>query len=498
MEEVSDGKALPRMATVREALLQAHTFRGIDTSLNGVQFGATMRLLTSVAAVVIRHQDQRRPFNRFEDSKFEAGAIDAAIDELSKYADLFDTEHPFLQLAPDPKNPVTDPVKKLLPYMPPDRAEGFWAASGQANRLELSDAVLGLLVSYFYSFGGNNRLDGRACVNGSPGIRYVGKGYTATEIMWQGQSLFETLSHNIPNTWVGGIGLPAWADPRGTTALQDSKIAEHPLWRATWGSNTARCQWEGSQLVAASVGGSPYRPPLMGQEKHEAKAWWDLRNTQDPFYLYHRVTVNGSKGGGGSAEPKAQRLDFGYGVTQLEAEWHSKNLSGALSGHSSHRAKNAGSDTPLLFLRHLVEGSASSPVIRRSEVMVSDRSLWQVSDKRANAVAVASNRVKATMHELCKPFTRKGRLGALENRRNDVEAEFWSEVRGPFANYILNGSNDSYVDPQVWPEVLAAALRAFDTVVESVPHSKIAPKLSVARNRVSWHIAELLDIPRKA
>ncbi|QIK63594.1 type I-E CRISPR-associated protein Cse1/CasA [Leucobacter viscericola] len=492
-EDAADGSTSTRCVTVREALLQAHIFKGIDTSLNGVQFGAISRFLFSVAAIVIRNQDPRRPFSKFRAMKFSEAAIDAAINQLSEYADLFHPEKPFLQIAADLEIPVTSSVKKLLPYMPPDRAEEFWSSSEQPRSLDLPEAVLALAINSYYSFGGNNRLDGRACVNGSPGIRYPGKDFTATEVLWHGGSLFDFICFNVPKSWVEGTGLPAWADPLGATALKDQKIAEHPLWRATWGSNTARCQWRDFQMVAAAVGGSPYRPPLMGTEKHEAKKWWDLRNTYDPFYLY--LPVKDTSGGKGASpmEVKAQRLDFGYGATQLEAEWHAKNLSAALRNHSQGRIM-VDEEAPLVFLRHLVQGSASSPVVRRSEILVSARSRWQISESRADAVSEASTKVKLVMIELGKPFSKKGRLAAIANRRGDVEAEFWAEVRVPFAHYIVNGSNDVSIDPNVWAEVREAALKAFDTVAQSVPHSKIAPALSIARNRVGHNIARLLNL----
>ena len=489
----------PQRVTVREVLIGAHHISGLDPRLNGIQYGSTVRILAHVAALVVRKQLAMSGARRFRDDSFNEEAIDAALDELSPHTNLFDAEHPFMQLPVRDGAMPTDPVKKLLPQMPPDRAEQFWDRASGSSALPLADAVLALIGHSFYSFGGNNSLDGLKCINGSPGIRYPGKDYTATEVLWSGSSLFRMLTANIPQNWVDGSGLPAWADPDGKTACLDDPMVEHPLWRASWASNTARCAWSDTELLAAAIGGSPNRPPRMGTQKEQAKVWWDLRNADDPFYLYVTVEKRNKAGVLLSSERKAQRLDFGYAESQLAAEWHSKRLSSALKAHGNTRVMTPDDDAQIIFLRHLVQGSASSPVIRRSEVMISERSRWQVSEERADAVAAAATIVKEVCSELCKPFSQKGRLGVIANRRGDVEAEFWSRVDQPFRKYILNSSADSAsIDPEVWPAVREAALEAFDAVAASAPQAKLSLILMVARNRIGYNVSKVLGLlPQK-
>ena len=477
--------------TVRGALLQAHSIEGLQAGLNGIQAGAQMRFLTAVAALVIRFQGPPAGF-------FDEAAVDRALGVLAPLCNVLDPDRPFLQMgsgpgAPQPGKDV--PVKKLLPWMPADRAEDFWSDGIQPSRLPLADAVLALVIHHYYSFGGNNKIDGRSCANGSPGIRYPGVGYTATEVLWAGTNLFETILANTPRAWVAGSGLPAWADPSCSVSGLGPGRPEHPLWRASWGSNTARCRWEESALTAVSTGGSAHLPPSMAAGKAAAKAWWDTRNTEDTFYLYVDIEKKNARGVVLSSERKAQRLDFGHSTTDLAVEWNSKNLSSALRSRSSGMVLPPRRGAQIMFLRHLVEGSASSPVVRRTEVLVSSPKKWVIDEDRADAVSSASLLVKAACSEVCKPFSEKGRLAAIRDRRPEVETAFWQRVARPFEDFIINGAGDS-IDPAVWPAVRAAALAAFDEVTSSAPVPKLAPFIMTARNRVAGALGEVLGLSR--
>lgn len=474
--------------SVRDALLTAHETKGLEGKLNGIQTGAHLRYLTAIAALVLRAQG--RPGKEFTEE-----AVYEAFDLIRPYSNVLDTERPFLQTPGNGKAPKPGkefPVKKLLPWMPADRAEDFWSDSAHPQRLAAGDAVLALTVHHHYSFGGNNKIDGRACANGSPGIRYPGVGYTATEVLWSGSNLFDTLLLNTPKSWIEGTGLPAWADPDCAMSKMGPGKPEHPLWRATWGSNTAICSWDGSDLVAVTTGGSASRPPSMGSDKSAMKAWWDTRNTEDNFYLYADIEKKNAKGVVVSSERKAQRLDFGHTTTDLAVEWNSKNLSSAVRSRSQRTVRTP-EEEQIMFLRHLVEGSASSPVVRRTEVLLSSPKKWIIDEDRAYAVSDASVRVKAVLSELCKPFTENGRLAAIRDRRPDIETAYWQKVAQPFEHFIINGSGD-VIDPAVWPAVRTAALAAFDEVTASTPAAKLAPFIMTARNRIASNITQTLGL----
>lgn len=471
------------LRTVREALLEAHETSGLDRVLNGIETGTHYRFLAAVAALVWR----RKPGGK----AFDPETIDAVLTELGPSTDLFHPEKPFLQTPGGGE--VTDPVKKLHPWMPADRAENFWASSISPSKLGLPEAMLSLAVHYHYSFGGNSRVNGLKCLMGSPGIRYPGSGYTATELLWQGANLFETLQLNTPKAWVDGGGYPAWADPTCSRSKGAPGEPEHPLWRATWASNTAQASWVDGELIAVSIGGSSHLPPTMGAGKDAAKVWWDQRNTEDPFYLYADIETKNAAGVVTAVARKAQRLDLGHNETDLAVEWNSKGLSSAVRSRSEGMVKTPGRGAQLMFLRHLVEGTASSPVVRRTEVLVSSPKKWVVDEDRADAVSDAAKLVKAACADVTRPFTEKGRLTALRDRRGDTETAYWLKVSAPFEEFIIDGAGEE-IDPTIWPRVRDAALAAFDEVTSTAPGPKLAPFIMTARNRVAWNLTQTLGL----
>ena len=472
--------------TVQETLLGAHRIKGLESALNGIEMGAQLRVLTAVAALIQRLS----PSTSF----FDPEAIEEALGQLEPHTNIFDPERPFMQVASGAEAVTAGdktPVKKLYPWMPADRAEAFWSENTVPMALSQADAVLALAVHYHYSFGGNNRIEGRACVNGSPGIRYPGVGFTATEVLWQGANLFETILLNTPQAWAKGEGLPAWADPTAARSMSPNGQIEHPLWRATWGSNTAKCLWVDGYLVAVSTGGSPHQPPTAGAGKDGAKAWWDQRNSEDSFYLYVDVEKTNAAGVVTDVQRKMQRLDLGRYETDLAVEWNAKGLSQAVRSRSKSTVLEPSRKSRLIFLRHLVEGSASSPVVRRTEVLVSSPKKWMVDEERAHSVAAASLMIRAACAAVTAPFTMKGRLTALRDRRPDVETAFWINVSPLFEEFIISGTGEA-IDPALWPLVRDAALKAFDEVTSTAPSAKLGPFIMTARGRVAMNVAEAL------
>lgn len=478
--------------TVKDALLGAHNIAGFDPGLNGIEAGAQFRFLAAVAALVVRRQGG--PLKAFT-----TNSVLDVIGDLEPACNLFNADRPFLQAAHDGKGlspGQKNSVKRLYPWMPADRAEDFWTRGAVATEFASRDAALALAVHYHYSFGGNNRIDGRSCVNGSPGIRYPGLGYTATELLWHGASLLETLMMNLPKSWVDGTGLPAWADPSCSVSQGGPGKPEHPLWRATWASNTAQCLWADGALVAVSIGGSRDLPPTMRGGKDGAKEWWDLRNTEDPFYLYVDVETKNAAGVVTAVQHKAQRLDLGHQETDLVVEWNAKDLSAAVRSRSQRTVKSPSRGANLMFLRHLVEGTATCPVVRRTEVLISSPKKWVIADDRTRAVAQAAGLVKAVCAEVAKPFTLKGRLTTLRDRRGDAETAFWRNVAAPFEEFIINGTGTT-IDPFVWPRVRAAALDAFDEIAASAPGPKLAPFIMTARSSVARNVTGLIGLSAK-
>lgn len=484
--------------TVRDALRHAANIEFLRLSEGPAYEGsATLRLLEHMFALAVRH-GSRQDLLRKRPLSFEA--IDAAIADVGNAADLHDPVRPFMQRPVLPMRDANDtaraiapgnqPVKKLSPSMPPEEAENFWTfGSRQPAHLETADAVRALIVFHFYSPAGNNAYDGDKCVMGAPGLRLPGKDNSATEVFWRGPNLLMTLAENVPRAWVQGHGLPAWADRTGQESLQADGTT-HPLWTASWSSNVPACLWEGGRLVAVRVGGVPSKwlPPRMGRSKSDLKEWWDGRNVDDPHYLY----LPNKQG-----QMKARRLDLGKDVTNLAAQWNADGNGPALRDAATKNLVAPEPEDKVVFFRHLIGGTASSPVIRASESFTGDSRTWAPDEDAAEVVRDWASTMLELQRAVAGPFRRmnaadkralqSGRPPAvfdtLETRRNDAVAYFWREVTDVFNVAVRSLSEEGEVTSETWRETHAAALRAFDAAV--APFSQqLGPRAAYVRARV--------------
>ncbi len=486
--------------TIRDALLFAHQEgTSLDKKVPGYLFGAQLRILRDVLAVVLRYEEEYEPrLERMLAKKIlQRGltelAVDQGLKQLEIGAALFSHSFPFLQrprLVPASSKdsarliaPGKQPVKKLLPAMPADQGEDYWNLSvSQKTSLGLVEAVQNLAVHHHYSMAGNNNYDGEKCAMGSAGIRFLGKGNTSTEIFWEEKSLLATLLQSLPKTWVQGNALPAWCDRLGTTALLDDGT-EHPLWAGTWSSNTAVCLWEGDRLVGVRIGGIPqdWYLPTMGQDKDTRKSWWDHRNVQDPMYLY----VKNEQG-----DFKAQRLDLGRDATDLAVEW--------AAAHKLAAAKDRRDDcfyssdeSRLAFIRHQIEGTASSPSIRASQVYTPDPERWVFGQSQDIQELIREQaRVVQQMHNIvCSPFRRKNAgdekraaegyapvvLDDLEQLRPDASANFWRFITPVYIGFLQHDCKEQgHLPNSLLKDALYAAISAYDATVLPYRNQNVA------------------------
>lgn len=498
-------------ASLREYLLNCHRAEwALHEAIAGFRYTAQLRLAASVAAVALRYVDNL-PRKVRSGALLESGlpehAVDAALQDVEPGSDLFSERQPFMQRpAKTPKGPKDNaralgpqqhPVKKLSPSMPPDEAETYWNLGvGALSSLPLETAVLELVTYHHMSMAGNNSYDGDKCQMGSPAMRYVGADYTATEVFIRGESDLATLLRLIPKQWVEGTGLPAWADRTCEQSLVDEgemQIA-HPLWSATWSSNAPACYWEGEELHGVRTGGIPeewYRKSEMGTTKETRKQWWDTRNQDDPFYLY----MSDEQG-----QLKVQRLDFGRDGTELAVEWAAEGKTGALLEPRLPRVLDRAPDeVPVVFVRHYIAGTASSPNIRASEIFETNQNLWAfaIDPWLRRDVQTQAKYIQQLNAAVRSPFGRKPNstaasvyLDDLADRRGDIEQAFWRKIRAVYVdilqeirqNYQGSDQNHQGSDDQPSPFVLPdnltercvhAGLEAFDEVVN--PHSLQEP-----------------------
>ena len=332
--------------------------------------------------------------------------------------------------------------------------------------MQLSQAAMALIVFATYSFTGNSRYDGSKCLNGSPGIRYLGAGNTATEVFVKSDTLYESILKSIPKSWIEPGGLPAWADRTGEKSLL-SDGSMHPLWQATWSSNTAACEWSESELLGVGTGGIPksWFVAEMGSTNQTQKTWWDQRNTEDPFYLY----LPNDKG-----ELKARRLDLSKDLTELAVEWAKEQLTNSLHDWGSDRVKppNFRKDS-LLFVRHQISGNASSAIIRESVITVPDRQMWSFDDSPDVQEEIASHAdFILKLRDIVRSPFRRGKgfaLDDLADLRPAAEDAFWREIAPAYVN-IITTLHDDDVDTakivQAKIDAIDCAKRAFNRVLE--------------------------------
>ncbi|MGV3016734.1 type I-E CRISPR-associated protein Cse1/CasA [Rothia sp. 88186D007BW] len=505
--------------TIRDALLSSHQEEtALDKKIPGYLLGAQKRILRDVLAIVLRHEEGYEPRKEKKLAKkiLEQGLSESAVDQglkqLEDGADVFSSTFPFLQRPPlEPASskdsarllaPGKQPVKKLLPAMPADQGEDFWNLSvAQQTSLNLVEAVQNLAVHHHYSMAGNNTYDGEKCAMGSPGIRFLGKGNTSTEIFWEEDSLLATLLQSLPKTWVQGEGLPAWCDRLGTTALLGDGT-EHPLWAGTWSSNTAACLWESDRLVGVRIGGIPqeWYLPTMGQDKNTRKNWWDQRNTHDPFYLY----MENEQG-----DPKAQRLDLGRDATDLAVEW--------AAAHKSVAAKSQRDDcfysstkSRLAFIRHQIEGTASSPSIRASQVYTPDPERWVFGQSEDIQDLIREQaRVIQQMHAIvCSPFRRKNTgdekraqegyapvvLDDLEQLKPDASANYWRAITPVYIDFLQHDCKEQgYLPNSLLEEAIHAAIGAYDATVLPYRNQNVA-RTEYVRGQLYMRLRKAMNI----
>lgn len=476
LTEISWVRTSAGAMTPRDALLHAHEIESLDLSAPALEVSSTYRLLCQLFALAVREMDNSSSFTKAK--QVDPAALDRAIESLGSAVDLFDDKQPFMQRpALQPANKTDrarkigrgdQPVKKLFPFMPSDQAERFWELSVETDHaLDLPEATLALVVFHNFSMAGNNRYDGDKCQMGAPGIRFPGQDNTATEMIWKGQTLLDTLSLNTPKSWVDEGGLPAWADRTGAVS-RDPRTGSLPsLWASSWSSNAAVAYWEDNRLAGVRTGGVPAEwLPIKGIDDKALKKWWDDRNTQDPFYLY----VPDRAG-----DLKAQRLDLQRDTLDLAVEWNAESKAEKLiSAGRQHVSTPHNRD--LIFFRHQVGGTASSPSIRASQVLVGNRDVWAPSEDVAENVRVFAELIRKLHFTVTGAFRRKRAsdkatggtavLEALESRKADASAYFWREVSGAFNQYLAHVQDNPILTEDDIRALRIACMNAFDQAAE--------------------------------
>lgn len=471
--------------SVRSLLLSAHDPDvRLDLGVPAYVYTAQLRLLAAVLAVVLRYEQgfTRSRASSLADKGLSEAAVDGALNSLKEGTNLFDEYFPFMQRpalnTDNPKQkdtfvgPGGQPVKKLSPAMPPDEAEDFWNLLVKKDEwLSKEDGVLDLVVYHHLSMAGNNSYAGDKCVSGAPAMRFVGIENSATEVMWQATTLLRTIMCMVPWAWVEGDGLPAWADRECRKSRIGAEI--HPLWKATWSSNTVATAWVDDRLVGVRTGGVPAAWfPLGNADKEWSKEWWNARNESDPFYLYIER----------DNELKLQRLDLGKDITALATDWAAENKTERYLKWCQPRVLSPGESDQLAFARHRIEGTASSPNIRASEILIPRTDQWahDLDELTQQRIAMSAQTIERLQRIVCSPFRREGSnertgnrvplvLDFLHGARPTAVDAFWRHIASAFSLMLKEcreAGGEFLPSEELCKSMREASLAAFDEVTQ--------------------------------
>ncbi|WP_241879848.1 CRISPR-associated protein [Corynebacterium diphtheriae] len=513
------------LVTPKEALSRCHEPGfSLDMSLPGFEISAQFRFLLSVTALLVREEFGRAPSLGQTQSLLQNGFSSAVVEKVNQnlvsHLNVLDGLQPFMgrpRLHPEgPKDasrrigPGDQEVKKLSPAMPSEQGEDYWNLLVEfPDSLSISEATLKIVTYHYFSMAGNNKFDGDKTRMGAPGIRFPGKGYAATEHIWirEGSSLLRSLLTSLPTSWVKGEGLPAWAD-RTAQKSRTGQQQFHALWEATWSSNTVVSYWEDGYLTGVRVGGIPpaWWPDIPNTKEGEKalKLWWDQRNEKDPLYFY----LKNKKG-----EPKAQRIDFGRDGIDLAVEWAAeakmmdlvektyKNVL-PVDSYPTVDGDDEGIDKyQLVFFRHQVEGTASSPSIRASEVFLADRSVWAFDLSCDEQLRLRDNAqlVRDVYITFLGVFRRKSAadasrevatgwgaavLDSLAVSQSDASDAYWRGVTDVYQKYLADLRVGEEITEELYRGIRSAALEAYDEVT--------APYLAQYANEIYYVRASLV------
>ena len=492
--------------TVEEVLKHATDpdFR-LNLDVSGMEFMSIIRLLSHIGARMLQKDDSLH--RKYRKKPLPDGLIAETLAELEADRPLYGGKQNFFQI-PDSKGVVgrgKQPTSKLSPTAPGDNSQAYWDRDKHKPViLSAEEALRQILIFGMYSSAGNNKFENRKCQNGSPGIRFLGAGNTATEVMVWSRTLWDSLLCSIPTDWVHGSGMPAWADPLGDHSETDAGM--HPLWQASWMPNGVSGYWEGGELVGVGVGGVP--PQYLGSfskvwspygdkdAKESYKTWFKQRDTEDPFYLY----VWDSK----TNDLKAKRLDLSKDLIQLAVEWAREGTISELDSLMAGRvaAPNFKRDT-LLFARHQIGGNASTPVIRDSVVTGTKKSLWCLNPDEEIQTRIINQAefINNLKQQVCAPFLRQSdkdhpTFDDLADLRPMMETEFWRRITPVYEEVISTAQTADFEAVELKKKGVDATIAALEAVID--PYLLQNPKRNInVQKRTICSLCELLPKEKK-
>lgn len=475
--------------TVRDVLAQAHALMLDVTSQDAVLVGATLRLLSHLAAVVVRLDP-----GGVDTGQFSGDAVDAAIDMVGDCA-LLGGDVGFLHVrGGDALTAQQRSLRRLSPALHPVSALNFWERSTpNPDRLSPEQACRAL-VAYSAAFPvGNNKRGGVKCRANGPAIYGSAAGGAVTVEAWvAGENLHDTLLMNMPSAWVNEGGLPAWADPLATQG-------ETPLWEASWTPNTVGATWDKGDLVGVTLGGVPFgwlpkRVRDLGQDNTgEAKAalkeFLRERNTSNnPAALWKPPVKSGWR-------PRLELIMPTTSATPLAVTWLREGYWTLVAERSASMVQPVSSGADLWLTWTQVDGKVAAPSVRATKLLDANQGVWLPDGEVADLLQDFGALITKTVWALTNPFradtqTDKKKRGTgqivwslnapktQEQRLQRIVAnKFWELTEEPLMRaaqvIVTTGQAPTTAIEAV---VMAAAKQAWDTGISLLPNGPIGPR----------------------
>lgn len=489
-----------------EAIVRGHQIEGLRTEhLTGMQYGAQLRFLTSIAALIAREHLAR---GNTPDALFDEATVRAALKPVLFATQLRDPDYPFMQLwhadTHFTSEPDTDPLRTLFPWAYTEVIEEFWGPREAAEPSSPEDLTLALATRWFYQQAANGKMKQVKAPKAVPGFEsdawapatVVTMSNRNTEVTWTGGSLLETVLMNLPVSWVKGGGLPGWADTLGTDSVitDDGLEQMSPLWAATWAKNVCHLTWESNVPAGVSTGATTAFPPVVqpGEEPSGAKdrkEW--VASAKKAYKEWRDIIVTA---GDPLRVTRIFDLDFGLPQAELLAKWHNDDVLEIMRERSAGRYMIPGRGSYLLFLRTIYGGSNKS-VLRVESSRVHSPSapdLWAPVDRtsrrslRAISPLLRDVAWKAVGGEFREFRDKKGYLMDYAALEQETVARFWHKADRLISSLMKSAaaSGESFtVDKKTWSKVVNAVEVAFQEVLEPILPTSRKPALYMAINR---------------
>ncbi len=275
---VVDRRGAFTQVSLRELYDRAPEFVGLGRGLSPLDIESLHRLMSAVAAVIVRGRPLRELTGSAQSGAFPADGV-AAFE--GRFADLFDLsgERPFLQrwdkspadidALVTSRKPLTDllkPIAQMHPHEPGNSSAQWGVRRDPRDAADPAVLTMLLVTAWFHNRDGNSR---------DPWGGKAEKGSVATwtvnpmsVFLIDKNNLGRTIYANLPVEWVNGTDLPMFLDHHGVP--EDFVTGERGLYRSTYARTVPLLYWRDGRAIGFVTGPMPYAVPRLAADIKES------------------------------------------------------------------------------------------------------------------------------------------------------------------------------------------------------------------------------------